>query len=252
MGLYVSIGSTSCHHWVSGANMLLGGGNSNIFYVHPEPWGFMIQFDEHIFQMGGEKPPTRLVFRGFICFGFEKIWHPPRWRTSFSLARHQYWSILPWRLKKKHHMDGVMIWRFEMFFFCKCLCVRWWSWLRCYDSMILGSWIASILQIFFQDQGGGLGESQMHSELWWIEVVSNKQPLRGLKACWDIRQFKISSFGMIQILIKNSWVLLLLCFTGATYIRCLRIGYVENWSIGRPPDGTKTYRWKGCLERTKR
>ena len=103
----------------------------------------------------------------------------------------------------------------------------------------------------FQDQGGGIGESQMHSELWWIEVVSNKQPLRGLKACWDIRQFKISSFGMIQILIKNSWVLLLLCFTGATYIRCLRIGYVENWSIGRPPDGTKTYRWKGCLERTK-
>ena len=26
--------------------------------VHPENWGFMIQFDEHIFQMGGEKPPT--------------------------------------------------------------------------------------------------------------------------------------------------------------------------------------------------
>ena len=30
----------------------LGGGNSNIFYVHPDPWGFMIQVDEHIFQMG--------------------------------------------------------------------------------------------------------------------------------------------------------------------------------------------------------
>jgi len=27
-------------------------GNSNIFYVHPEPWGVMIQFDEHMFQMG--------------------------------------------------------------------------------------------------------------------------------------------------------------------------------------------------------
>ena len=31
---------------------LLGGGNSNIFYVHPDPWGFMIQFDEHSFQGG--------------------------------------------------------------------------------------------------------------------------------------------------------------------------------------------------------
>ena len=25
---------------------------SNIVHFHPEPWGFMIQFDEHIFQMG--------------------------------------------------------------------------------------------------------------------------------------------------------------------------------------------------------
>ena len=24
----------------------------SIFYVHPENWGFMIQFDEYIFQMG--------------------------------------------------------------------------------------------------------------------------------------------------------------------------------------------------------
>ena len=30
----------------------LGGGNSNIFYFHHDPWGFMIQFDEHIFQLG--------------------------------------------------------------------------------------------------------------------------------------------------------------------------------------------------------
>ena len=34
------------------------GGGSNISYVHPKPWGPMIQFDEHIFQMGGRKPPT--------------------------------------------------------------------------------------------------------------------------------------------------------------------------------------------------
>ena len=30
----------------------LGGGNSNIFYVHPKPWGRWTQFDEHILQMG--------------------------------------------------------------------------------------------------------------------------------------------------------------------------------------------------------
>ena len=31
---------------------VLGGGNSNMFYFHPKTWGFMIQFDKHIFQMG--------------------------------------------------------------------------------------------------------------------------------------------------------------------------------------------------------
>ena len=35
----------------------LGGGNSKIFYVHPLP-AEMIQFDEPIFQMGGQQPPT--------------------------------------------------------------------------------------------------------------------------------------------------------------------------------------------------
>ena len=31
----------------------LVGGNSNVIYVQPETWGFMIQFDgPHIFQMG--------------------------------------------------------------------------------------------------------------------------------------------------------------------------------------------------------
>ena len=28
------------------------GGNSKIYDVHPDSWGFMIQFDEHLFQMG--------------------------------------------------------------------------------------------------------------------------------------------------------------------------------------------------------
>ncbi len=30
---------------------------SSIIIFTPNPWGFMIQIDEHIFQMGGEKPP---------------------------------------------------------------------------------------------------------------------------------------------------------------------------------------------------
>ena len=40
--------------WWQGGNSNLGGGNSNIFYVHcsPRKLGMMIQFDEHILQMG--------------------------------------------------------------------------------------------------------------------------------------------------------------------------------------------------------
>ena len=36
----------------------LGGGNSNIFSFHPDPWGDVIQFDEHIFLVGLVQPPT--------------------------------------------------------------------------------------------------------------------------------------------------------------------------------------------------
>ena len=40
----------------------LGAGNSKILgEFSPRKLGKMIQFDEHIFQMGGEKPPTRKV-----------------------------------------------------------------------------------------------------------------------------------------------------------------------------------------------
>ena len=34
---------------------------SNILYFHPEPWGFMIQFDEHIFSKGLVQPPGRFA-----------------------------------------------------------------------------------------------------------------------------------------------------------------------------------------------
>ena len=46
--------------------MRIGGGNSKIFYVHPEPWGFMIQFDEHIFSNGLVQPPTSVKILGFF------------------------------------------------------------------------------------------------------------------------------------------------------------------------------------------
>ena len=42
-------------------NQSLGGGNSNIFYVHPKNWGRWTHFDEHIFfQLAGLKPPPRI------------------------------------------------------------------------------------------------------------------------------------------------------------------------------------------------
>ena len=35
----------------------LGGGNSDIFKFHPDPWGFMIQFDSDV-SNGLVQPPT--------------------------------------------------------------------------------------------------------------------------------------------------------------------------------------------------
>ena len=42
----------------------VGGGNSHIFYVHPELWGNDSHFDEHIFSNGLVQPPTRKDGRG--------------------------------------------------------------------------------------------------------------------------------------------------------------------------------------------
>ena len=61
---------------------LLGGGNSNIFLFSSRKLGKMIQFDVHIFQMGGDKPPTRLecevfffvFFPGLDDFKKNSIW----------------------------------------------------------------------------------------------------------------------------------------------------------------------------------
>ena len=35
-------------------------------YFHPDPWGFMIQFDEHIFQTGLVQPPTGIWLIGDV------------------------------------------------------------------------------------------------------------------------------------------------------------------------------------------
>ena len=45
----------------------LGGGNSKIFYVHPEDWGRWSQIDEHYFFNGLVQPPTRCVFPSDQC-----------------------------------------------------------------------------------------------------------------------------------------------------------------------------------------
>ena len=62
-------------------------GNSNIFYVHPDPWGRWTQFDDHIFQRGWfNHQPVIDVFEEMF---FEKkkdsflpqtVWfHDPSW-----------------------------------------------------------------------------------------------------------------------------------------------------------------------------
>ena len=42
-------------------NLFFSGGNSNMFYVHPENWGKDPHFDEHIFENGLVQPPTSFV-----------------------------------------------------------------------------------------------------------------------------------------------------------------------------------------------
>ena len=66
MMILIDIASNTfgCHMRV--LSVFLGGGNSNIFYFHPDQWG-MIHFDNHIFQMGWLKPPTRFSFKFPTC-----------------------------------------------------------------------------------------------------------------------------------------------------------------------------------------
>ena len=58
---------------------ILGGGNSKKIIFNPEPWGFMMQFDEHIFQNRLVQPPTRVVIMyispSFTKFSASKCMH---------------------------------------------------------------------------------------------------------------------------------------------------------------------------------
>ena len=51
------------------------------FYFHPEPWGFMIQFDEHIFQMGWNHQLV-VVSTVFFELSPQRNWgkNVPSWR----------------------------------------------------------------------------------------------------------------------------------------------------------------------------
>ena len=50
----------------------LSGGNSKIFYFDPDPWGSMIQFDEHIFGDGWFNHQRVKVVTFSFVFDFQK------------------------------------------------------------------------------------------------------------------------------------------------------------------------------------
>ncbi len=60
-------------------NRFLGGGNSNIFYFHPEPWGNDPIWRTHIFQMGwNHQPDDMSKFAPKLAPNFQAIetpWH---------------------------------------------------------------------------------------------------------------------------------------------------------------------------------
>ena len=104
----------------------LGGGNSKIFYVHPDPWGFMIQFDDHILHdrvvsttnqimssittyhsypsscpFWGLRTPTSLPTSNFLLplAGYSKIQRETNWHQDVGLRSRprspRMWSSSP-------------------------------------------------------------------------------------------------------------------------------------------------------------
>ena len=64
----------------------LGGGFEYFWNFHPDPWGFMIQFDEHTFSNGLVQPPTSfLLGHHFVNFFVAQRWSSQMgscWRTD--------------------------------------------------------------------------------------------------------------------------------------------------------------------------
>ena len=57
-----------------GNHHFLGGGNSNIFGIFTPEIGEDSHFDEHIFQRGGEKPPTSFQVPAVNILGCVFLW----------------------------------------------------------------------------------------------------------------------------------------------------------------------------------
>ena len=102
--------------------------NSIIFYFHPDPWGFLIQFDLRIFfRWVGLKPPSR--------FASEVLWKcmlkfPRLFRFSESGFAHQFLGVFPVlvsmvcyrnpRSRTKHVFSVILVVTFSSWevFFC--------------------------------------------------------------------------------------------------------------------------------------
>ena len=78
------------------SKLKLGGGNSNIFYFHPEPWGrFFSQFDGCIFfKWVGKNPPARKVFHALLGVSS----HISHWSISLAPHEGQLRESGPWLL----------------------------------------------------------------------------------------------------------------------------------------------------------
>ena len=85
----------------------LGGGNSNVFYVHPENWGKLIQFEEHISEMGGfNHQPTNHIITQLAVYTtyvpltvYIAFWRIIYYLPPFRGIRNNHWDI-PFTPKK--------------------------------------------------------------------------------------------------------------------------------------------------------
>ena len=121
--------------WKSVKNLCLGGGNSNIFYFHPENWGRWTHFDEHIFQMGWFNHQLENLCQLWIRMAKNK--------DSLTLAPPAIQTLFLWTRDACDRSDGFL----GMCFLCLCVCVSSDS-----NQLINGYKIFQYLVILFQMQ----------------------------------------------------------------------------------------------------